>query len=93
MILCLLVALWIAPIYSNVLIRIDQMDSTLFDIMNKASFFCMVGSTGIINIVRIGYDSFLRQKVSVLACRSSKCYLSVAVARKESACPKKATSR
>ena len=53
----------------------------------------MVGSTGIINIVRIGYDSFLRQKVPIFVYRSSKWYHSVLVERKESVYLKKAISK
>ena len=38
-------------------------DDPYFKVLNKISFFCIIASTGIINIVRMGYDKFLRHKV------------------------------
>jgi hypothetical protein len=59
-VLILLVLLWIAPIWTNVLIHLGEESSLLFDIVNKTAFFCIVSSTGIINVVRMAFDKFLR---------------------------------
>lgn len=68
-ILILLLLTWIPPIMTNFLIRLDQMETPLFDIANKLAFFFMVTLTGVITIVRIAYDRFLREKVSYVEYR------------------------
>lgn len=72
-VLSLLVLLWIAPIWSNILLRMDLHATLLFDVVNKAAFFCIVSTTGVITIARMAFDKFLRQRVSHHRCRSSKC--------------------
>ena len=72
-ILLLLVVMWLPPIYTNFLIRLDRLDSPLFDLANKVSFFCMIALTGVITIVRIAFDKFLRQKVRIWVFRSKLC--------------------
>lgn len=64
----LLVLLWGVPICSNILIRLDQTDSSIFDVLNTIAFFCILASTGIVNIVRMAFDKFLRQKVQDMMC-------------------------
>jgi hypothetical protein len=62
-ILILLVLMWLPPIYTNFLIRMGDETSSLFDIANKLSFFCIISLTGVISIVRMIFDKFLREKV------------------------------
>jgi hypothetical protein len=72
-ILTLLLLMWLPPILANFLIRLDQTDSPLFDVANKLAFFFMVALTGVITLVRIAYDRFLREKVQHGGCRLGKC--------------------
>jgi hypothetical protein len=67
-ILSLLVVLWVAPIWSNILIRTDSESIILFDVLNKAAFFCMVISTGVVCVARMTFDPFLRQRVKRMLC-------------------------
>lgn len=67
-VLGLLVLLWGVPICSNILIRLDQTDSDTFDVLNTIAFFCILASTGIVNIVRMAFDKYLRQKVMEMIC-------------------------
>ena len=67
-VLGLLVLLWGVPICSNILIRLDQTDSSTFDVLNTIAFFCILASTGVVNIVRMAFDKYLRQKVIEMIC-------------------------
>lgn len=69
--LCLLVLFWAAPIWTNILILKGDMSSELFDIVNKVAFFCIIGSSGVMNLIRMCFDRYLRKKVAVLSSRSS----------------------
>jgi hypothetical protein len=71
-ILILLVVMWLPPIYTNFLIRLDQLDAPLFDLANKLSFFCMLGLTGVISVVRMLSDKYLRERVRAMVCRERR---------------------
>jgi hypothetical protein len=73
-ILSLLVLLWVAPIWTNILIQAGEDNTFLFDILNKTSFFCIVSSTGIVCVARMTFDQFLRQRVHGCSCRSNGCF-------------------
>lgn len=69
--LCLLVLFWAPPIWTNILILKGDMSSELFDIVNKIAFFCIISSSGIMNLIRMCFDHYLRKQVTVLLFRSS----------------------
>lgn len=67
--LILLVLLWVCPIWVNLLFKYNINDENQFDYVNTIAFFCLVSSSGLVNLVRIYYDKFLRLNVKVLRFR------------------------
>ena len=68
-ILSLLVLLWVAPIWFNIMIRTTSESTPLLDILNKVSFFCMLSSTGVVCVTRMAFDPYLRARVKNMLCQ------------------------
>lgn len=69
-VLSLLVFLWVAPVWSNILLLTGtHHDSLMFRILNKIAFFSIVASTGVVNIARMVFDKYLRQRVKAMRYR------------------------